>query len=126
MAEYISRQAVLRCIKESRDGIDWGQSEDGDAFLHYSASLYRTVASKECVPSADVVPVVHGEWIKQGKQMIINLENAREQYAALGYPHRNEYRLQCSVCGKITMVDGGIVYEYCPHCGSDMRRKEER
>ena len=58
MNDYISRQTVLRCIKESRNGIDWGQSEDGDAFLHYSAALYRTVASKECVPAADVVPVV--------------------------------------------------------------------
>lgn len=58
MDDYISRQTVLRCIKESRDDIDWGQSEDGDAFLHYSAALYRTVASKECVPDADVVPVV--------------------------------------------------------------------
>lgn len=77
------------------------------------------------IESADVVLVMHGKWIKQGKQMIINLENAREQYAALGYPHRNEYRLQCSVCGKITMVDGGIVYEYCPHCGADMREKEK-
>ena len=53
--EYISRQTVLRCIKESRDGIDWGQSEDGDAFLHYSAALYRTVASEKCVPAADIV-----------------------------------------------------------------------
>ena len=26
--DCISRQAVLRCIKESREGIDWGQSED--------------------------------------------------------------------------------------------------
>ena len=58
MDDYISRQTVLRCIKESRNGIDWGQSKDGDAFLHYSAALYRTVASKECVPAADVVPVV--------------------------------------------------------------------
>lgn len=56
--DYIHRQTVLRCIKESRDGIDWGQSEDGDAFLHYSAALYRTVASKEYVPAADVVEVV--------------------------------------------------------------------
>lgn len=58
MDDYISRQTVLRCIKESRDGIDWGQSEDGDAFLHYSAALYRTVASEKCVSAADVVPVV--------------------------------------------------------------------
>lgn len=58
MTDYIARQTVLHCIKESREDIDWGQSEDGDAFLHYSAALYRTVASKEYVPAADVVPVV--------------------------------------------------------------------
>lgn len=56
--EYIKRKDVLECIKESRDGIDWGQSEDGDAFLHYSACLYRTIASNECFPSADVAEVV--------------------------------------------------------------------
>ena len=56
--EYIKRKNVLECIKESRDGMDWGQSEDGDAFLHYSACLYRTIASNECFPSADVAEVV--------------------------------------------------------------------
>lgn len=49
--DLISRETVLRCIKESRENIDWGQSEDGDAFLHYSAALYRTVASSKCVPA---------------------------------------------------------------------------
>lgn len=51
MDDLVSRQKVLRCIKESRENIDWGQSEDGDAFLHYSAALYRTIASKDCLPS---------------------------------------------------------------------------
>ena len=50
--DFVSRQTVLQCIKESREDIDWGQSEDGDA-------LYRTMASKECLPSADVEPVTH-------------------------------------------------------------------
>lgn len=58
MAEYIEREKVLRCIKESREDIDWGQSEDGDAFLHYSACLYRTIASDQCLLTADVVEVV--------------------------------------------------------------------
>ena len=53
MSDLISRQTVLRCIKESRDNIDWGQSEDGDAFLHYTGALYRTIASEECLPSAE-------------------------------------------------------------------------
>ena len=52
MSDFVDRVTVLRCIKESRENIDWGQSEDGDAFLHYSAALYRTIASPECLPSA--------------------------------------------------------------------------
>ena len=51
MMDTVEREKVLRCIKESRENIDWGQSEDGDAFLHYSAALYRTIASHECLPS---------------------------------------------------------------------------
>ena len=58
MAEYVNRNTVLRCIKESRENIDWGQSEDEDAFLHYSACLYRTIASVECLPDACVEKVV--------------------------------------------------------------------
>ena len=57
--DVISRQAVLRCIKESRENIDWGQSKDGDAFLHYSAALYRTIASKECLPP---IEPKRGKW----------------------------------------------------------------
>ena len=66
-----------------------------------------------------------GERIGAGKQMIVNLENAREQYAVLGYPHRNELKLQCSCCRKITMVDETIAYNFCPHCGADMRGKTD-
>ena len=56
--DYLSRETILRCIMESRDDIDWGQSEDADAFLHYTGALYRSIASKECLPAADVVEVV--------------------------------------------------------------------
>ena len=58
MDDLISRAAVLRCIKESREGIDWGQSEDEDAFLHYTGALYRTIASKDCLHAVDAVPVI--------------------------------------------------------------------
>lgn len=44
MADLISKDKVLRCLKESSEHIDWGQSEDGDAFKHYVGANYRTIA----------------------------------------------------------------------------------
>ena len=99
MNDYISRQTVLRCIKESRNGIDWGQSEDGDAFLHYSAALYRTVASKECVPAADVAPVVHSTWIENGDPLMLTCGNCG--YGVMRY---NNTRFCPNCCAK---MDGG-------------------
>ena len=122
--EYIRRQDAVSAIEfgitlASVINIETG--ERTELFQRENDELREAVERIKDIEPVDVAPVKHGKWIKQGKQMIINLENAREQYAALGYPHRNEYRLQCSLCRKITMVDGGIVYEYCPHCGADMR-----
>lgn len=70
----------------------------------------------------DLRPV--GKWEDAGKQMLINLENAREQYSVLGYPHRTELKRRCSVCRKITLVDSSIEYKYCPHCGAVMSKGE--
>lgn len=101
--EFIKRKDVLECIKESRDGIDWGQSEDGDAFLHYSACLYRTIASNECFPSADVAEVRHGEWIKEKDGCVV-----------------------CSICGypdEINLISYEFMYNnFCANCGADMRK----
>ena len=59
-------------------------------------------------PTADVVEVVHGEWI-----MI------------------NEQLAKCSVCGGYESTNGkdktgkGVIFKmqkkFCPHCGADMR-----
>lgn len=62
--DLISRKAVLRCISNSCDGIDWGQSEDGDAFLHYTGVLYRILANAKYVPTIDAIPVVRGRWVE--------------------------------------------------------------
>ena len=105
MDDFVSRQKVLQCIKESRENIDWGQSEDGDAFLHYSAALYRTIASKECLSSADVEPVRHGRWIAE--------DNDGSWSSAV-----------CSVCGRrvgLAHYETDFVkhFPYC-HCGAKM------
>ena len=98
MSDVISRAVVLRCIMESRENIDWGQSEDGDAFLHYTGALYRTVASPECIPAVDAAPVVHGRWvISPGSP----------------WPIRD-----CSVCGEQQI--SAYATKYCPNCGAKM------
>ena len=44
------------------------------------------------------------KWEVVGKQMVINLENAREQYKVLGYPHRTVLKMRCPLCRKITLA----------------------
>ncbi len=67
---------------------------------------------------------MNSKWTNVGKTMIINLENAMEQYKVFGYPHRIELRLRCENCRKITMVDSSIAYNFCPHCGAKMDSEE--
>lgn len=56
-------------------------------------------------------------WEIVGKLMMLNLENSKEQYSALGYTHRTELALRCPYCRIITFVDSNIRYDFCPHCG---------
>ena len=110
--DCVSRQAVLKCIKESRENIDWGQSEDGDAFLHYSAALYRTIASPECLPSVQPERK-KGMWYKPTGMM-------PPEYIGV-------YR--CSVCGEIAPRDWKrhkqILTNFCQYCGADMKGEQD-
>ena len=69
---------------------------------------------------AEFQPVVHANWTVLKKRKAIFLDNANEQYKALGFPHRNILQMRCSNCGVFTQVDDSIAYEYCPHCGAKM------
>ena len=55
---------------------------------------------KEIAPLRDVVPVVHGKWIKQ---------------------YRGQVNSICSVCGK----EVGRLTDFCPHCGAKMDKGKE-
>ena len=53
----------------------------------------------DAAPTADVAPVVHGEW------------------KIVGLP-RNKKTIRCSICGGTTHWIGT---KYCPHCGAKMK-----
>ena len=66
-----------------------------------------------------------GHWIEGGHRKFIDLANADRQYTELGYPHRTYINMSCSNCGMITIVDASIRYDFCPHCGADMKEVDK-
>ena len=58
------------------------------------------------LPSADVVPVVHGKWVKD--------EDSCHYDYYLTY-----FDFNCSICGKIENDQHGLP-NYCPNCGAKM------
>lgn len=115
MDDYISREDAVQCA------VDIAADLFNDGSYGASSGASTVGVWLKNLPAADVRPAVHAHWNLVGKQMVINLANAREQYSELGYPHRNILQVQCDKCRLITMVDESIRYDYCPHCGADMR-----
>lgn len=70
-------------------------------------------------------PVKHGEWETGLLREFRNTDiEAQEKADKAGYV-RYVVNLKCSACGKITMVDNSIKYNFCPNCGADMRGEKE-
>ena len=94
MAEYIEREAAINALWKLRS-----------SYRH--AKEMCVVGScvlelKECVPTADVVEVRHGEWLKGNM------------------PTYGGYK--CSVCRENTVH---YKANYCPNCGAKMDGKGE-
>lgn len=85
MANYIEREALLEEVKKLQ----------GSSF-----STPLIIEQIEKAPTADVIEVKRGEWIK-----------VRD-----GYP-----RYACSRCHHLY---NNIGYTYCPNCGADMKRSK--
>ena len=96
MADYIDREAVMTALKE-REQI----SKNPD-----TVKSIRNMISK--LPSADVKPVVHGQWLDDGKVVPLDKDGNTQGWA------------RCSVCGD--WLTGSDEYatrgSYCPNCGS--------
>lgn len=117
MDDLISRQAAIEAINDHIAAYTSDRPEYNMARRHM-AELIAVLPSVQTERKK-------GKWEERGKDMYINLENAREQYKVLGYPHRYGVKLQCSACNMITIVDESIAYKFCPHCGADMRGEED-
>ena len=110
MAEYIEREAVCTLIKN----FGKGAISDGRMELDAVDDIILLASAVECLSAADVVPVVHGRWVKE------------PPYKSIG----GEYlkALICSKCNSFFVSDGNKpwqMHNYCPNCGAKMDGKEQ-
>ena len=98
MAEYITKKAAINAVENAP--IELFQSEWEEIEEAINAA-----------PAADVVPVVHGEWVR---------------------PHwrNSNFCYDCSVCGNEVMHQeyrwkDKKIYPICPWCGAKMRETNE-
>ena len=95
MPEYIEREALIEDIGETvvftvRNDVKLPTSEMRGA--------NKVIDRIKSAPTADVVEVRHGEWIK-----------------------RSEHLYKCPLCGHSAFISfGGIPCNYCPECGAKM------
>ena len=98
MAEYIEREALYQDIKSS---VVFSVRNAPSAEMRGANKIMDRI---KCAPAADVVPVVHGRWVR----------------------YEGEDDCECSVClhwfcvcksGKNVTVKNA---HYCPNCGAKM------
>jgi len=99
MAEYIRKDLLLELARE-----------------YYSQGLKEEavpVRAIRNIPSADVQPVVHGEWKEKETFHDENADVISEWQS-----------VRCSVCNKYHTTPYLYCftdYKFCPNCGADMR-----
>lgn len=82
-------------IKNLRSVKDTWQTQEEEWMLQAADAIEKLMT----LPAADVKPVVKGEWIDKG--------------------YHEEWTFECSVCGGCSPEE----YDFCPHCGADMREE---
>lgn len=90
--------------------IPFRNCENADDYVPY-VKYEDMVNCVKNMPTADVVEVVHGEWIDNGKEC---------------WDGSIYYFRQCDICG-FERDDCNADYDtpYCPNCGAKMERRTE-
>lgn len=99
MDDYISREDAVQCA------VDIAADFFNDGSYSASGGANTVGVWLKDLPAADVRPVVLGKWIK------LDMHRSMEQY-------------KCSACRSECYVPecmGEPMYDFCPHCGADMR-----
>ena len=94
MAEYIDKEMALSLVQP-----DAPEDETGAVTIATAKKLVRSIIYR--TPTADVVPVVHGRWIREDN--------------SLGWV--------CSRCGRGVNTNPEGIDLYCYHCGAKMDEK---
>ena len=115
MARYIDAEILMNELqsageKEGAKSDDMACREIYEASVKYSHGQYCYINAQEIVkyvPTADVVEVKHGGWLRGG---------------IWGDTDSVEYK--CSVCRETTY--NGNLFIYCPRCGAKMDGRSEQ
>ena len=126
--DLISRAEAIEAIEI----VDWyhqnsnkdmvhGANDDEHQAWYKADDVYKAL---EAVPPADRQ---RGEWIEETSWKYKKGGRNSDMKEILGTEWMTMIRQRCSECNKVTMVDGSILYKYCPHCGARMdgERSEE-
>ena len=113
MAEYIEREALRKkFFTDTRFGF-YGEFTDGSETAYTSAEVNAIIVN---APTADVVEVRHGKWLKTEEPM--------------GW--HDVDCIECSACHGSWVIADDVSFEdyvegwkYCPNCGAKMDGKDD-
>lgn len=101
MARYIDADALIKCLKKK--AADDSYHKDDKSRSQHRSEITGCMAMVDLQPTADVAPIVHGEWLSFD-------EEANEWY--------------CSKCGNVWQLNDGTPQEncmnFCTNCGAKM------
>ena len=104
MSEYIEREALREELRHCC--IVAFDEKSGEPYVIDIPQLLRRTTV-----SADVAPVVHGEWVLVGTNE---------------HDYETSVEEKCSLCGRyVYRYDTEPQDNYCPNCGAKMNRESE-